>query len=93
MPPSLQRQGGLDDDFEMSGHVGTLRYMSPEVSKGEPYNQYVYTDVYSFALLHEIPSLEKPFATMTRGQHEEQVAKRGLRPTINCKWSRVQFKI
>lgn len=77
----------VDDAFEMSGGVGTLRYMSPEVSKGEAYNQS--TDVYSFSLLlHEILSLEKPFATMTRGQHKEQVVKGGLRPVIHSSWSR-----
>jgi serine/threonine protein kinase len=80
-------KGDMDDAYEMSGHVGTLRYMSGEVSKGEAYNQSA--DVYSFALLlHEIMSLEKPFANMTRGQHKEQVAKRGLRPKINRSWSR-----
>lgn len=78
-------KGDMDEAYEMSGKVGTMRYMCPEVAKGEPYNQGA--DVYSFALLlHEVLSLEKPFRDMNRGTHREKVVKRGLRPTINPKW-------
>jgi serine/threonine protein kinase len=66
--------------FAMSGKVGTLRYMAPEVARHEHYN--VSADVYSFAMVsYELLSLEKPYDGWTRDQHAELVCGRGVRPS------------
>lgn len=70
--------------FEMSGKVGTLRYMANEVAMNQPYN--VSADVFSFAMVsYEMLSLQKPYEGWTRAMHTSLVCERGLRPdTINC---------
>jgi len=68
--------------FSMSGKVGTLRYMAPEVALNQPYN--VSSDVYSWAIVsYELLSLEKPFDGWTRDLHADLVCTRGLRPETN----------
>jgi serine/threonine protein kinase len=65
--------------FLMSGKVGTLRYMAPEVARHEHYN--VSADIYSFAMVsYELLSLEKPFEGWTRDMHAQLVCNRGVRP-------------
>jgi len=65
--------------FAMSGKVGTLRYMAPEVARHKNYN--VSADIYSFAMVsYELLSLEKPYDGWTRDMHAELVCGRGLRP-------------
>eukprot|EP00539_Tryblionella_compressa_P014541 CAMPEP_0178830112 /NCGR_PEP_ID=MMETSP0746-20121128/8741_1 /TAXON_ID=913974 /ORGANISM="Nitzschia punctata, Strain CCMP561" /LENGTH=482 /DNA_ID=CAMNT_0020492241 /DNA_START=130 /DNA_END=1578 /DNA_ORIENTATION=- len=65
--------------FAMSGKVGTLRYMAPEVARQEHYN--VSADIYSFSMVsYELLSLEKPYDGWTRDLHAELVCNRGLRP-------------
>jgi len=68
--------------FSMSGKVGTLRYMAPEVALNQAYN--VSADVYSWAIVsYELLSLEKPFDGWTRDLHADLVCTRGLRPETN----------
>ncbi|VEU34664.1 unnamed protein product [Pseudo-nitzschia multistriata] len=65
--------------FSMSGKVGTLRYMAPEVAMNQPYN--TSSDIYSWAIVsYELLTLEKPFDGWTRDLHEDLVCKRGVRP-------------
>jgi serine/threonine protein kinase len=65
--------------FEMSGKVGTLRYMAPEVALHQPYN--IAADVYSWAIVsYEMLSLQKPFNNWTRDMHANLVCSRGVRP-------------
>ena len=67
--------------FSMSGKVGTLRYMAPEVALNQAYN--VSSDVYSWAIVSfELLSLEKPFDGWTRDLHADLVCNRGLRPEM-----------
>lgn len=70
--------------FEMSGKVGTLRYMANEVACNQAYN--VSADVFSFAMVsYELLSLQKPYDGWTRDMHTTLVCERGLRPdTANC---------
>eukprot|EP00980_Cylindrotheca_fusiformis_P011177 scaffold2563_cov124-Cylindrotheca_fusiformis.AAC.8 len=70
--------------FEMSGLVGTLRYMAPEVATNQPYG--VSADVYSWAMVsYEMLALEKPFDGWTREMHASMVCMQGRRPdTIGC---------
>ena len=65
--------------FSMSGKVGTLRYMAPEVATNQAYN--ISSDVYSWAVVsYELLSLEKPFDGWTRDLHADLVCTRGIRP-------------
>lgn len=67
--------------FEMSGKVGTLRYMATEVASHRPYN--VSADVYSWAMVaYETLTLTKPFAGWTRDMHASLVCARGVRPEV-----------
>jgi serine/threonine protein kinase len=70
--------------FEMSGKVGTLRYMANEVALNQAYN--VSADVFSFAMVsYELLSTQKPYDGWTRDMHTALVCQRGLRPdTTNC---------
>merc|ERR1711935_1331258 len=70
--------------FEMSGKVGTLRYMAPEVATNKPYG--VSADGYSWAMVsYEILSLEKPFDGWTREMHANLVCLQGQRPDmVHC---------
>lgn len=71
--------------FEMSGKVGTIRYMAPEVVLHRPYN--VSADVYSWSMVaYELLSLEKPYDGWTPDMHSDLVCHRGMRPdTNNCR--------
>ena len=67
--------------FEMSGKVGTLRYMAPEIALHQAYN--VSADVFSLAMVaYEMLSLQKPFDGWTRDMHSNLVCTRGMRPDL-----------
>eukprot|EP00540_Astrosyne_radiata_P010662 CAMPEP_0116847742 /NCGR_PEP_ID=MMETSP0418-20121206/14601_1 /TAXON_ID=1158023 /ORGANISM="Astrosyne radiata, Strain 13vi08-1A" /LENGTH=406 /DNA_ID=CAMNT_0004479217 /DNA_START=40 /DNA_END=1261 /DNA_ORIENTATION=+ len=62
----------LDEAFKMTGGVGTLRYMAPEVRRKQPYNQKA--DVYSFGMvLLEILSLNQPEYSQEENEYVKQV--------------------
>mmetsp|Transcript_9701 Transcript_9701/g.15018 ORF Transcript_9701/g.15018 Transcript_9701/m.15018 type:complete len:456 (+) Transcript_9701:41-1408(+) len=74
-----------DGTYKLSGVTGSLRYMSPEVSKGLPYN--FKADTYSFSIfLWELISLDRPFAGFSVQLHNEWVIHGGNRPKINQEW-------
>jgi len=76
------RQINLTQPFHMSGKVGTLRYMAPEVAMHAPYN--VSSDVYSWAMVcYEVMTLQKPFSGWTRDMHARLVCQGGMRPEMN----------
>lgn len=69
----------LNQPFEMSGKVGTLRYMAVEVASQQPYN--VASDVFSWAMVsYEVLTLLKPFHGWTRDMHQSMVCVQGVRP-------------
>jgi len=83
MPEELEN---ANDVYKMSGRIGTLRYMAPEVALSKKYNQKV--DTYSWSLLFwYCLSLSKPYPRTTQSQHLEQVCQYGLRPSLNDEWS------
>jgi len=83
MPEELEN---VNDVYKMSGRIGTLRYMAPEVALLKKYNQKV--DTYSWALIFwYCLSLKKPYPKTTRGQHLEQVCQCGVRPALDDEWS------
>jgi serine/threonine protein kinase len=74
-----------DERFALTKKAGTLRYMSPECGKGEPYN--LKSDVYSFSLLlHQIISLKQPYQKINGAQQELKVFHQGMRPKISSSW-------
>jgi serine/threonine protein kinase len=73
-----------DGLYRMTGFTGSIRYMSPEVGTGKPYNEK--TDVYSFGiLLWYFMALEPPFGLFTDRLILERVPK-GNRPVLMDAW-------
>jgi len=73
-----------DEEYQLSGETGSLRYMAPEVAKRTTYNNKA--DVYSFGiLLWELVEFKKPFDRMNRDAFYEKVIHGGLRPEISKK--------
>jgi len=73
--------------FEMTGKMGSPRYMAPEVARGEPYN--LRTEVYTVCLLvHEVLTLQKPYDELAPEDHGKLVHfdKPGYRPPIFSEW-------
>lgn len=84
LDPALQC--GSTEFYELSGNTGSLRYMSPEVARSEPYN--LTADVYSFGLLlWQVCSLELPYDGMNRQDHSEFVVYGNERPPLDLSWS------
>jgi len=82
--PSLKV--GCSELYELSGNTGSLRYMSPEVARSEPYN--LSADVYSFSLvLWQICSLDLPYDGMNRQDHSDLVVHGNERPELESSWS------
>ena len=70
-----------NDVYDMSGKIGTVRYMAPEVALSRDYNQKV--DTYSWAMLYwGCITLEKPYADMSRAMHMSMVCSFGQRPDL-----------
>jgi serine/threonine protein kinase len=77
----------LNDTYKLSGKVGTYRFMAPEVSLGQPYNEKA--DVYGFShLLYVMLVFHKPYPTYDKQMHRFCVAMGGERPPIYSHWPR-----
>ena len=73
-----------DGTYRMTAFTGSVRYMSPEVGTGKPYNEKA--DVYSFSiLLWYFMALEPPFALYTERMIRDRVPK-GNRPILMDAW-------
>jgi len=84
LDPSLKSE--FEELYELSGNTGSLRYMSPEVAKSEPYN--LSADVYSFGLLlWQVCALDLPYDGMNRQDHAELVVHGNERPRLDNSWS------
>jgi serine/threonine protein kinase len=71
--------------YDLSGKIGTQRYMAPEVGCCLPYNQKA--DVYSLSLVvWECLSLVKPFATHSKSIHRALVLEGDERPPLDNSW-------
>lgn len=74
------KPGQYSETYHLTGHTGSLRYMSPEVARYLPYN--LSADIYSYGvLLWHIYTMEMPFGDMTRSAHSHLVVYGGERPT------------
>lgn len=75
----------VNDVYHMSGKIGTVRYMAPEVALSKGYNQKV--DTYSWSMLFwQLLTLERPYAEMTRDSHQTRVCHFGERPELRDEW-------
>jgi len=86
---SLPRsKSGENETFQLTQHVGTQRYMSPECARGEPYN--VKADIYAFGLVcHELLTLKLPYTDLRRSEdHFRKVYLQHQRPSLPRKWPR-----
>lgn len=74
--------------FQLSGKVGSIRYMSPECGRAEPYG--TASDVYSFSLIAwEVLALQgRPFSHLTIALHRTTVLCGPHRPTIPSTWDK-----
>jgi len=83
LPASVVRD--VDDTFQMTGRIGTLRYMSPEVALEKPYN--LKADVYSWSVLFwELLSLEMPYQSLVRERFLTVVCRKGMRHKLDSSW-------
>ncbi|CAM9764070.1 unnamed protein product [Ectocarpus sp. 12 AP-2014] len=74
-----------DDTYEMTGEVGSYRYMAPELVKHEPYN--VKVDIYSWAILSwEILAIDRPYSDMNESSFVKRVVTGGERPRLHRSW-------
>lgn len=79
------KPGKYSETYHLTGHTGSLRYMSPEVARYLPYN--LSADIYSFGiLLWHLYGMEMPFDDMSRSAHSHLVVYGGERPTIDKTW-------
>jgi len=75
----------VNDEYKMSGKVGTLRYMAPEVILFCNYNQKV--DTYSWAMLYwQCLTLTKPYEGMDENTHLTNVCRLAKRPPMKKEW-------
>ena len=71
--------------YAMSGGTGSLRYMAPEVSLDQPYNEKV--DVYSCGILMwQVATNEVPFNGAKKKDFIKFVAGQGYRPKLRAFW-------
>ena len=83
LPPSVVRD--INDTFQMTGRIGTLRYMSPEVALEKSYN--LKADVYSWSILfYELLSLDMPYQSLTRDKYLTMVCRKGKRHKLDSSW-------
>lgn len=79
----------LDGDciYHMTGKIGTLMYMAPEVANSSPYN--LSADVYSFSILFwEILSMNMAFENYDYNTWMKEIFLNNLRPSLDKTWSR-----
>ncbi len=74
-----------NETFQMTGNTGSMRYMAPEVGRGENYN--LKADVYSFAIiLYEVLNLDKAWNGLHPHEIKTRVLIRKQRPLISMFW-------
>jgi serine/threonine protein kinase len=82
----VRREDATDGTYRLTANTGSIRYMSPEVGDGWPYN--FKADSYSFTmLLWEMLALEVPFESYTPQQIVNMARKWGERPKLKNEWS------
>jgi serine/threonine protein kinase len=73
------------DTFKMTSNTGSIRYMAPEIARGEQYN--LKADVFSFAiLLYEVLNLDKVWNGLSADDIRSKVVIRKQRPLPSMFW-------
>eukprot|EP00588_Corethron_pennatum_P008461 CAMPEP_0194292158 /NCGR_PEP_ID=MMETSP0169-20130528/45051_1 /TAXON_ID=218684 /ORGANISM="Corethron pennatum, Strain L29A3" /LENGTH=401 /DNA_ID=CAMNT_0039040255 /DNA_START=48 /DNA_END=1253 /DNA_ORIENTATION=+ len=81
----LRSDAKSSDVFKLTGCVGSLRYMAPEVVRCQKYG--MSADIYSFSLLFwEMLSTDLPFSGYNKVDHNEKVVKGNVRPKLSRSW-------
>jgi serine/threonine protein kinase len=81
----LPRGSSDKETFKLTGNTGSIRYMAPEIGRGEMYNQKV--DVFSFGiLLYEVLNMEKAWNGMQPQEIRDRVHYKKQRPTLSVFW-------
>uniref|UniRef100_A0A7S0GFP8 Protein kinase domain-containing protein n=1 Tax=Proboscia inermis TaxID=420281 RepID=A0A7S0GFP8_9STRA len=87
-----------DGTYKLTGCVGSLRYMAPEIALNQSYNNKIDNYAYSM-VLWEMLALVQPFENFDVKMHYERVVKGDYRPeiadylspvlkkTLKCCWS------
>ena len=74
-----------DKTYQFTQHVGSPRYMAPEVAIGQKYN--AKADVYSFGLIcYELLSLKRAYEDIPSKQLSHRVIHEGVRPSMPQSW-------
>ena len=87
-PEAPESHDSKDALFEMTGKMGSPRYMAPEIARGERYN--LKSEVYTVCLLvHEVLTLQKPYDELAPEDHGQLVHfdRPGYRPPIFHEWN------
>ncbi|CAB1099599.1 unnamed protein product [Ectocarpus sp. CCAP 1310/34] len=78
-------EAGVDEFYRMSGEVGSLRYMAPEVASQYPYNEKA--DVHSFGVvMWELVTGWLPYAGLSPEMFMFQAVQHGQRPLMQFGW-------
>ena len=81
----LPKHDQQKDFFNLTGNTGSIRYMAPEIGRGEQYN--LKADVYSFAiLLYEVLNLGKVWQGLSVDDIRQRAHHRKQRPSISIFW-------
>ena len=81
----LPRGSSDKETFKLTGNTGSIRYMAPEIGRGEEYNQKV--DVFSFGiLLYEVLNMEKVWNGLQPQEIRDRVHHKMQRPTLSMFW-------
>jgi serine/threonine protein kinase len=78
----MKKRKNSTEVYNITGNIGNLAYMAPEVAMRKAYNEKV--DIFSFGVIPwQLVHGEIPFRNMTREEHMSQVIKSGQRPAIS----------
>jgi serine/threonine protein kinase len=73
------------ETFKLTGNTGSIRYMAPEIGRGDEYN--LKADVYSFAiLLYELLNLDTAWNGLQPDDIRQRAHHRKQRPLVSMFW-------
>lgn len=86
LPSEGKSLGCCNDLYKMTGLVGTLLYMAPEVALSKDYG--ISSDVFSFGIiLWEILTCTRPFEALDTKSFHELVILNGTRPPLSIEYT------
>jgi len=83
---STEFDPSLPKPYKLTGMIGSLAFMAPEVYASTPYDES--SDIYSLGLIFwKVMSLKPLFPHLTVNMLKDLVITRGVRPVLESKWS------